>query len=183
MRGRKRCDHDGRRREAGSFLLLTPGLFSQRCFSPFLSSPRLLCIHIPSHFLFIIGQELKKRGEKVVDDRSGTSHHSSSYYLPIIHFSSLLHTRVFQNFKLRRMWWSQRQENHSSTRQPGGIWRCGFCPELNKLPFWSGDMNAHIHITARVKMQAGIKEANVRHQQRLERGLNTSNTKAVWQVI
>lgn len=44
-------------------------------------------------------------------------------------------------------------------------------------------MNAHIHITARVKMQAGIKEANVRHQQRLERGLNTSNTKAVWQVI
>lgn len=117
---RKRCDQDGRRREVGSFLLLTPGLFSLHSFSPFLSSPCLLWVHIPSHFLFIIGQKLKKRGEKVVDDRRGKSYHSSSYYLPIIIFLPILMSSKISN------WWGC--GDHSNKN-----WKWGFSPEQNKL--------------------------------------------------
>eukprot|EP00064_Thunnus_orientalis_P001656 superscaffoldBa00000114_g1659 len=37
--------------------------------------------------------------------------------------------------------------------------------------------------TARARLKAGIKEAKQRHEQRLERNLNTNNTKDTWQAI
>ncbi len=46
-----------------------------------------------------------------------------------------------------------------------------------KVAFWSGDKNAYC--TARARLKAGIKEAKQRHQERLERDLNTNNTKDV----
>ena len=54
-------------------------------------------------------------------------------------------------------------------------------PRAKKAVFWSGDKEAYN--TAGARLKARIKGAKRRHQQRLERDLNTNSTNSLWQVI
>ncbi len=77
--------------------------------------------------------------------------------------------------------WCHWRCNHFPTRKPGWMERWRPYPEPKKAAFRSGDKEAHS--TAWARQKAGIKLAKQRHRERLERDLNTSNTKDMGQAI